>query len=64
MNSPSDLESAIGWIRAQAAETHFGHIGVEFVISDGRITRVITKQEISYASIPTGHRGQGNGATR
>jgi len=61
MSAPSDLESAIGWFRAKVAETQFGHIGVEAVINDGRIIRIVSKSEISQASIPTNKRGPGNG---
>ena len=61
MSAPSDLESAVGWLRAQVAETKFGHVGVEAVISDGRITRIISRSEVSQASIPTNQRGPGNG---
>lgn len=59
--APSDLESAIGWLGAQTAETQYGHVAIEAVISDGNIVRIITKSEISHASIPTNQRGQRNG---
>ncbi len=64
MSGPRDIESAIGWLRAQAADLQFGRVGIELVLSDGRLTRIITTTEVSNASVPTGHRGQSDGRPR
>ena len=63
MGTPSTLPDAVRWLQDEASRLQYGLVAVEIIVHAGRITRVVSRREVSQAA-PTEPRRNDNDGPR
>jgi hypothetical protein len=62
MSAPSTLPDALRWIQEEAGSLQYGLLAVEIIVHAGRITRVVSRREVSQAAPTESRRIDNDGA--